>query len=137
MTSGSNDSKRPNERSLAKSLGALFALTSGLMLSSASATNAAASNSGSADADGVKKLEIRVQKIQEQLGQDPGTQVNQGDTPLRTLSQCGGVTGTTGIRVGAGTTGIPAGAMAVGVMAAGIMAAGTTGTTGVTGRQSF
>jgi len=47
MTSGPNNPKRPNERSLAKSLGALFALTGGLMLSSASATNVAAdSDSG-------------------------------------------------------------------------------------------
>jgi hypothetical protein len=73
MTSGSNNPKRPNERSLAKSLGALFALTGGLMLSSASAANAATANSGSAKADGAEQLE-------EQLGQGPGTEVNQGET---------------------------------------------------------
>ncbi len=80
MTSGSNNPKRPNERSLAKSLRALFALTGGLMLSSTSAVNATTASSGSAKADGAEQLEIRVQKIQEQLGQGPGTEVNQGDT---------------------------------------------------------
>ena len=50
------------------------------MLGSASAANAAAANSGSAKADGAEQLEIRVHKIQEQLGQGSGTEVNQGDT---------------------------------------------------------
>ena len=52
MTSGSDNSKRPNERSLAKSLGALFALTSGLMLGSVAVGDAAATNSASAKAEG-------------------------------------------------------------------------------------
>ena len=78
MTSGSHSPKRPSERSLAKSLGALFALTGGLVLGSASAANAAAS-SGPAKADGVEQLELRVQKVQEQMGQGPGSEMNQGD----------------------------------------------------------
>lgn len=49
------------------------------MLSSASAANVAAGNSGSAKTDGAEQLEIRVQKIQEQLGQGAGTEVNRGD----------------------------------------------------------
>jgi len=77
MNPGSYHSKRSTERSLAKSLGALFALTGGLMLSSASTANAA--EAGSAKSGGVEPLEIRVQKIQEQLGRDPGTEVTQGD----------------------------------------------------------
>jgi rSAM-associated Gly-rich repeat protein len=79
MNSGPNNPKRSNERSLAKSLGALFALTGGLMLSSAAAANATAAQSGSAMADGTERLEMRVQKIQQQLGQTPGTELNQGD----------------------------------------------------------
>jgi rSAM-associated Gly-rich repeat protein len=77
MTSEPNSPKRPNERALAKSLGALFALTGGLMLSSTSASNAVGAGSGSSKA--AEQLEVRVQKIQEQLGQNPGTEVNQGD----------------------------------------------------------
>ncbi len=77
MTSGPNNPKRPNERSLAKSLGALLALSSGLMLGSASA---AATNSDSTKTEGAGHLEARVQRIQEQLGQVPGTEVNQGET---------------------------------------------------------
>jgi rSAM-associated Gly-rich repeat protein len=81
MTSGSDSPKHSNERSLAKSLAAaLFALTGGLMLNSASAANAAAANSGAAKANGAEQLEIRVQKIQDQLGQAPGTEVDQHDT---------------------------------------------------------
>jgi rSAM-associated Gly-rich repeat protein len=80
MTSGSDNSKRPNERSLAKSLGALLALTSGLMLGSAAVGDAAAANSASAKTEGAEPLEIRVQKIQEQLGQNPGTEVSPGNT---------------------------------------------------------
>jgi rSAM-associated Gly-rich repeat protein len=79
MTSEPNSPKRPNERSLAKSLGALFALTGGLMLGSASAANAVGADSASAKAGGAGQLEVRIQKIQEQLGQNPGTEVNQGD----------------------------------------------------------
>jgi rSAM-associated Gly-rich repeat protein len=79
MNSGPNNPKRPSERSLAKSLGALFALTGGLMLGSASAANATAGQPGSATPDGAERLEIRVQKVQQQLGQTPGTEVNQGD----------------------------------------------------------
>jgi rSAM-associated Gly-rich repeat protein len=79
MTSGSDSPKRPNERSLAKALGALFALTGGLMLSSTSSANAAA-NTGSTKAAGGEQFEIRVQKIQEQLGQGPVTEVNQDGT---------------------------------------------------------
>ncbi len=78
MTPGPNDTKLPGERSLAKSLGALFALTGGLMLSSASAANAAATV-GSDKGNGAAPLEIRVQKLQEQLGQVPRTEVNQVD----------------------------------------------------------
>jgi hypothetical protein len=49
-----------------------FALTGGMMLSSASAANVAAGNgSSSAKADGAEPLEIRVQKVQEQLSQGP------------------------------------------------------------------
>ena len=77
MNSGPDNPKRPSERSLAKSLGALFALTGGLMLSSAAAANAA--KSGSAMADGTERLEIRVQKVQQKLGQTPETELNQGD----------------------------------------------------------
>ena|ERR1700733_1660386 len=78
MTSGPNNPKRPNERSLAKSLGALFALTGGLMLSSASATNVAA-DSDSGKTNGTEQLEIRVQKVQEQLAQGPGTEFKEGE----------------------------------------------------------
>ena len=49
------------------------------MLSPDSAANAAAASLGSDKGDGAAPLEIRVQKIQEQLGQAPGTEVNQGD----------------------------------------------------------
>jgi hypothetical protein len=42
------------------------------MLSSAAAANAAAANSVPAKADGIEQLEIRVQKVQEQLGQGLG-----------------------------------------------------------------
>jgi rSAM-associated Gly-rich repeat protein len=79
MNLGPDNPKRPSERSLAKSLGALFALTGGLMLSSAAAANATAAKSGSAMADGTERLEIRVQKVQQKLGQTPGTELNQGD----------------------------------------------------------
>jgi rSAM-associated Gly-rich repeat protein len=79
MNSGSDNPKRPNERTLAKSLGALFALTGGLMLSSAAAANATAAKSDSAMTDGTDRLEIRVQKIQQKLGQTPGTELNQGN----------------------------------------------------------
>jgi rSAM-associated Gly-rich repeat protein len=79
MTSGSNNPNRSKERSLAKSLGALFALTGGLMLSSASAADATDANSGSAKTNGAEQLEIRVQKVQEQLSQSPRAEVNQGD----------------------------------------------------------
>jgi rSAM-associated Gly-rich repeat protein len=79
MNSGPNNPKRPNERSLAKSLGALFALTGGLMLSSAAAANATAAQSDSAKGDGAERLEIRVQKVQQQLDQTPVKEVGQGD----------------------------------------------------------
>jgi rSAM-associated Gly-rich repeat protein len=79
MSSGSDSPKRPNERSLARSLGALFAVTSSLMLSPASAVNVEAANTGSDKANGTEPLEVRVQKIQEKLGQGPGTELNQGD----------------------------------------------------------
>jgi rSAM-associated Gly-rich repeat protein len=79
MTSGSNSPKPAHERSLTKSLGALFALASGLMLGSASAANTGTASSGSAKADGIEQLEIRVQKVREQLAQGPGSEVNQGD----------------------------------------------------------
>jgi rSAM-associated Gly-rich repeat protein len=79
MNSGSDNSKRPKERSLAKSLGALFALTGGLMLSSTAAANATAAKSDSAMTDGTDRLEVRVQKIQQKLGQAPGTELNQGN----------------------------------------------------------
>src|SRR6478735_5565 len=79
MSSGPNNPKRSSERSLAKSLGALFALTGGLMLSSTSAANAVAADPGSAKTSDAEPLEIRVQKIQQQLGQGPGTEVNPGD----------------------------------------------------------
>ena len=49
MNSGPDNPKRPNERSLAQSLGALFALTGGLILSSAAAANATAAKSGICD----------------------------------------------------------------------------------------
>ena len=84
MTSGSDSPKRSNERSLAKSLGALFALTGGLMLSSAAAANATAAKSNSATRDGTERLEIRVQKIQQKLGQTPGTELSQGNQPPTT-----------------------------------------------------
>jgi rSAM-associated Gly-rich repeat protein len=84
MNSGSDNPKRPNERSLAKSLGALFALTGGLMLSSAAAANATAAKSNSATTDGTERLEIRVQKIQQKLGQTPGTELSQGNQPPTT-----------------------------------------------------
>jgi rSAM-associated Gly-rich repeat protein len=79
MTSGSNNSKSPKERSLAKSLGALFALTGGLMLNSASTANAAAANSNPVKPAEAERLEIRVQKIQEQLGQGPEAEIKNGD----------------------------------------------------------
>ena len=77
MNSGPENPKR----SLAKSLGALFALTGGLMLTSTAAANAAAANSGSAMPDGTEQLEVRVQKIQQKLGQAQGTEleVSSGD----------------------------------------------------------
>ena len=75
MNSGPDNPKR----SLAKSLGALFALTGGLMLSSAAAANATAAKSGSVMTDGTERLEIRVQKIQQKLGETPSTELNQGD----------------------------------------------------------
>ena len=79
MNSGPDNPKRPDERSLAKSLGALFALTGGLILSSAAAANATAPKSGSPMTDGTERLEIRVQRIQEKLCQAPGTELSQGD----------------------------------------------------------
>jgi rSAM-associated Gly-rich repeat protein len=79
MTSGSNNSKRPTERSLARSLGALFAVTGSLILSSAGTADAATPNAGSTKADSAEPLEIRVQRVQQQLGQNPGTELNQGD----------------------------------------------------------
>jgi rSAM-associated Gly-rich repeat protein len=79
MSSGFNSSKRPNDRSLARSLGALFAVTGSLILSSAADGHAAAANSASSKAAGAESLEVRVQKVQEQLGQGPGTEVHQGD----------------------------------------------------------
>jgi rSAM-associated Gly-rich repeat protein len=79
MTSGSNNSKRSTERSLARSLGALFAVTGSLMLSSAGAADAAATHTDASKADGTEPLEIRVQKVHQQLGQGLGTEVNQGD----------------------------------------------------------
>jgi hypothetical protein len=68
-----------NGRSLAKSLGALFALGGGLMLGSPSNVDAVAVNSVSPGKDGAQQLETRVQVIQKQLDQSPGTEVNQGD----------------------------------------------------------
>ena len=140
MTSGSNNPKRPNERSLAKSLGALFALTGGLMLSSASAANAAAANSGSAKAGRSRTTgdsgskDSGATRSRSGNGSQPGRS-SSAERPANVVGQIG----TTGTRVGVGTIGIPAGAMVVGVTVAGVMAAGTTGTigtTGATGRRS-
>jgi rSAM-associated Gly-rich repeat protein len=78
MTPGSDSPKRP-ERSLAKSIGALFALTGGLIISSAAAADAATANSSSSKSAELERLEVRVQKVQEQLGQAPGSEINQGN----------------------------------------------------------
>ena len=71
-----NNFERPKARSLAKSLGALFAMGSGLVLGSASNTNA--TTSGPAQEPGVSHFEARVQRIQDQLAQSPGTEVGSG-----------------------------------------------------------
>ena len=66
-------------RSLAKSLGALFALGSGLLVGSGPNVDAATSNSVPSPQAGVAHLEVRVQKLQEQLGKSPGTEVGSGN----------------------------------------------------------
>ena len=48
------------------------------MLSSTAAADATAANPVLPKPDGTERLEIRVQKIQQQLGQAPGTELNQG-----------------------------------------------------------
>ena len=58
VNSESDDQKRFSGRSLAKSLGALFAVGGALVLGSASNANTLPPK------DGVKELEIRVEKIQ-------------------------------------------------------------------------
>jgi hypothetical protein len=85
MNSESDSQKGSNGRSLAKSLGALFALGGGLVLGSASNADAVDANSLSAKKDGAQQLEIRVQKIQKQLGQTSGTEVNQGDVSSKNV----------------------------------------------------
>jgi hypothetical protein len=80
VDSASNKQKQFSGRSLAKSLCALFALGGGLVLGSASNAGAL-----SAEKDGVKELEIRVEKIQKQLGQPPGTGVSQGDVSSKDM----------------------------------------------------
>jgi rSAM-associated Gly-rich repeat protein len=67
------------KRSLAKSLGALFALTSGLMLGSTSNTQAAAANPTSSKTDRDKQLEVRIQKVQEQFSQGAVPEVNESN----------------------------------------------------------
>jgi rSAM-associated Gly-rich repeat protein len=66
-------------RTLAKSLGALFALGSGLIFGSASDAGAADAKSLSPSGGATGQLEARVQKIQQQLGQALQGEVQQGD----------------------------------------------------------
>jgi rSAM-associated Gly-rich repeat protein len=78
MNSGSETPKPSKERSLAQSLGVLLAVTSGLMLGSTANTQAAAANPTSAKTtDRDERLEVRVQRIQEQLSQ--GAEANYKD----------------------------------------------------------
>jgi rSAM-associated Gly-rich repeat protein len=82
-----NDQKRPFGRKLAKSLSALFALSSGIILGATSKAEAVTTSS-SAGSNGPEKLEVRVAKLTEQFNETSQTAVNQGDLPagaIRTL----------------------------------------------------
>jgi hypothetical protein len=79
VNSESNDQKRFSGRSLAKSLGALFAVGSALVLGSASNANTLPPK------DGVKELEIRVEKIQKKLDHPPGTGATQSDGSSKSM----------------------------------------------------
>ena len=67
------------KRSLAQSIGALFAVTSGLMLGSTGNAHGAAAPSTSGKPDDDKQLEVRIQKIQEQFAQGAVPEVNDGN----------------------------------------------------------
>jgi rSAM-associated Gly-rich repeat protein len=66
-------------RTLAKSLGALFALGGGLIFGSASNADALDAKTLSPSGEETVQLEVRVQKIRQQLGNAPGTDIKQQD----------------------------------------------------------
>ena len=84
-----NDQQRSLGRKLAKSLGALFALSSGIILGATSKAEAVSTNSSAGNNAGSQKLEVRVAKLHEQVDETPQTAVDQTDLPagsMRTLN---------------------------------------------------
>ena len=133
MSSGSNSSKRSDERSLARSLGALFAVTGSLILSSPSTARPRVPILVPPKRTERSRWRFECKKFRSNSVKALGRKFSKANLPRLTFSLCGGGTGTTGILDGDGTTGILGGVMAVGGTVAGAMAVGIIGTTGITG----
>jgi rSAM-associated Gly-rich repeat protein len=76
-----NDQKSPLGRKLAKSLGALFALSSGIMLGVTTKAGAVTNNSSAESNAGPQKFEIRVANLHEQYNETQRAAVNRADLP--------------------------------------------------------
>lgn len=72
MKPRTNDQEQPQERSLAQALSALLAIGSGLLLAPTADARAVADQSGPGKQDPPNPLEVRVQKVREQLNEGQG-----------------------------------------------------------------